>query len=296
MHSPTLIFGVVLPGALLLSGCSGLAELSEGGVEMAQTPITDHPTGETHPGRFVWHDLLTPDIRAAGAFYQKLFGWDIEYGRDYAVVRNRGKLIAGMLQLERADGDPRDGVWIPSVSVSDVDTAASLAEAHGGTILKGPVDMKRRGRAALVSDPQRADLVFLRATDGDPPAAESAVGDWLWDEIWTHAPDSTEEFYAAVVGYDQMLPGDGYAVFVRDGEWRAGVRQVARDSNHLLWVPVVRVADPEATAQRVTALGGVVWVSPEEAPGTGDTALIGDPTGALLLIQRWPSSASEGRL
>jgi predicted enzyme related to lactoylglutathione lyase len=57
---------------------------------------------------------------------------------------------------------------------------------------------------------------------------------------------------------------------------------------HMLWVPVVRVADPEATAERVAGLGGVVWIAPDEAPSNGDTALIGDTTGALLLIQRWP--------
>ena len=66
------------------------------------------------------------------------------------------------------------------------------------------------------------------------------------------------------------------------------------EKEHMLWVPVVRVADPEASAQRVSELGSVVWVAPDEAPSKGDTALIGDTTGALLLIQRWPRQASEG--
>jgi predicted enzyme related to lactoylglutathione lyase len=78
------------------------------------------------------------------------------------------------------------------------------------------------------------------------------------------------------------------------GKWRAGIRVVPNDKEHMLWVPVVRVADPAATTQRVSELGGVVWVAPDEAPSKGDTALIGDTTGALLLIQRWPPQASEG--
>ncbi len=65
------------------------------------------------------------------------------------------------------------------------------------------------------------------------------------------------------------------------------------DFKHRLWVPVVRVADPLVTAGRVKGLGGVVWVAPGEAPGNEDTALIADTTGALLLIQRWPSSTAE---
>jgi len=74
------------------------------------------------------------------------------------------------------------------------------------------------------------------------------------------------------------------------------MRHVRGDDEHMLWVPVVRVADPEATVQRVKELGGVVWIAPGEGPSDGDNALIADTTGALLLIQRWPPQASEGGL
>ena len=186
------------------------------------------------------------------------------------------------------------GVWIPSLSVADVDAAANLVTANGGKIVKGPVDMGQRGRAVLISDSQRADLVLLNAKGEDPADAEAAIGDWLWDEVWTHDPDSTREFYQSVLGYDEVMLGDEYEVFMHEGEWRAGVRHLRDDKERRLWVPVVRVADPVVTAQRVGGLGGVVWVAPDEAPSKGDTALIADTTGALLLIQRWPPQASTG--
>jgi predicted enzyme related to lactoylglutathione lyase len=292
MKSLVRFFGVLIAAAVFLSGCANIGKLSEAGVEMAQVPITESPSGKTYPGKFIWHDLLTPDPLSAGKFYEELFGWQIDYQGKYAVVRNGGKLIAGILQVEPADGRARDGVWIPSVSVADVDAAADLVKANGGMILKGPVDMDRRGRAVLISDPQRADLVLLSAKGGDPADAEAAIGDWLWDEIWTDDPDNIEDFYRSVLGYDEVAYGDDYDVFMHKGEWRAGVRLVRDAKEHMLWVPVVRVADPEATAQRVSELGGVVWVAPDEAPSNGDTALIGDTTGALLLIQRWPPQAS----
>jgi predicted enzyme related to lactoylglutathione lyase len=263
---------------------------------MAQTPVTENPSGETFPGKFIWHDLVTPDAQLAGKFYEQLFGWQIEYQEQYAVVRNGGKLIAGILQVEPADGQQREGVWIPSVSVDDVDAAAELVEANGGKILKGPVDMDQRGRAVLISDPQRADLVLLSAKGGDPADTEAALGDWLWNEIWTDDPENTEAFYATVLGYDGIASGDKYQVLMRKGKWRAGIRHVRDDIDYRLWVPVVRVADPGAIAQRVPELGGVVWVSPDDAPVKGNTALIGDTTGALLLIQRWPPQASTGDL
>jgi predicted enzyme related to lactoylglutathione lyase len=288
MQSLVRFVGVLITAAAFLGGCANFGKLSEGGAEMAQVPITENPSGKSYPGKFVWHDLLTSDLQLAGKFYEQLFGWQIDYEGHYAVVRNGGKLIAGILQLEPADGRAREGVWIPTVSVADVDAAAGLAEANGGKVLKGPVDMDKRGRAVLISDPQRADLVLLSAKGGDPADTEAAIGDWLWDEIWTDDPDRIEAFYESVLGYNEIALGDNYDVFVYKEKWRAGIRHVRDAKEHMLWVPVVRVADPEVTAQRVTELGGVVWVAPDEAPSKGDTALIGDTTGALLLIQRWP--------
>ena len=93
-----------------------------------------------------------------------------------------------------------------------------------------------------------------------------------------------------------MVSGDDYDVFMYQGKWRAGMRHLQDKNEHMLWMPVVRVADPEAIAERVEELGGVVWVTPDEAPSKGNTALIGDTTGALLLIQRWPPQPSTGEL
>jgi predicted enzyme related to lactoylglutathione lyase len=296
MQSLVRYVGFLIIATVFLSGCANYGKLSGGGVEIAQTPITENPSGETFPGKFVWHDLVTPDALSAGKFYEQLFGWQIEYQGKYAVVRNGDKLIAGILQVEPAEGREREAVWIPSVSVSDVDAAAELVRANGGKILKGPVDMEQRGRAVLISDPQRAEMVLLRAKGGDPVDAEPVIGDWLWNEIWTDDPEITEAFYATVLGYDEMTSGDDYDVFMSKGKWRAGMRHLQDKNDHMLWVPVVRVADPEVTAQRVEELGGVVWITPDEAPSKGNTALIGDPTGALLLIQRWPPLASKGEL
>lgn len=294
MQSLMRFIGVLITATIFLSGCANFGKLSGVGAEMAQTPITENPSGKTYPGKFIWHDLMTPDHELAGKFYEELFGWQIDYQGQYAVVRNGDKLIAGLLKVEPSDGQDRKGVWLPSVSVTDVDEAVRLVKDNGGTILKGPVDMGQRGRAVLISDPQRADIVLLKAKKGDPADIEVAIGDWLWDEIWTNDPENIEAFYAAVLGYDQMLSSDDYDVFMHNGKWRAGLRHMSDDSINLLWVPAVRVADPEATTQRVKGLGGVVWVTPDKAPNRGNTALIADPTGALLLIQRWSPQASKG--
>ena len=296
MQSQACYLAFVFLSTLLLHGCANFAEHSGNSARHSLTPVSETPSGETYPGKFIWHDLVTPDARLAGKFYEQLFGWQIEYHEQYAVVRNGGRLIAGILQVEPTEGQAREALWMPSVSVTDVDAAVELVRANGGTILNGPVDMDLRGRAVLISDPQRADLVLLSARGGDPVDAEAAIGDWLWDEIWTDDPEVIEAFYATVLGYDQMVSGDGYDVFMFQGKWRAGMRHLQNKNEHMLWVPVVRVADPQAIVERVEEIGGVVWVTPDQAPDKGNTALIADTTGALLLIQRWPPQTPTGEL
>ncbi|MFV2056951.1 MAG: VOC family protein, partial [Thiohalomonadales bacterium] len=243
MQKITRFFGVLTIVAVTLGGCAHSGKMSQGGTEMAQVPVTESPSGEIYAGKFIWHDLVTPDIQLAGKFYEKLFGWTIEYKQNYAVVRNGDKLIAGILNVEPAAGETRDAVWIPTVSVADVDATVKLVEANGGKVRFKPVDLEKRGRAALISDPQQADLVLLNAKGGDPSEAEAAIGDWLWDEIWTHDPKTTEQFYRNVLGYDEVVAAEAYSIFMKKGKWRAGIRHAKDDNEHMLWVPVVRVAD-----------------------------------------------------
>jgi len=263
---------------------------------MGQVPVTEMPSGEVLEGKIIWHDLITPDLKAAGAFYEKLFGWQIDYQGEYAVIRNGDKIIAGMLQVNPPEDETRDGLWIPSVSVADVDAAKERVLANGGKILIGPVDMGIRGRAMMISDSEQVDLILLTATGGDPADNKVAVGDWLWDEIWTDDPDKTQKFYQAVLGYDDEFLDDKYRILAREDQWRAGIRTTQSDSDsggYKLWMPVIRVEDPVVSSAKVEELGGVVWVTPDESP-EGGTALIADPTGALLLIQLWSNEVKGG--
>ncbi|TDJ28583.1 MAG: hypothetical protein E2O57_04215 [Gammaproteobacteria bacterium] len=63
-----LIEEALITVTVFLSGCANYGKLSEGGVEMAQTPITENPSGEIYPGKFVWHDLVTSDALSAGKY------------------------------------------------------------------------------------------------------------------------------------------------------------------------------------------------------------------------------------
>jgi predicted enzyme related to lactoylglutathione lyase len=50
----------------------------------------------------------------------------------------------------------------------------------------------------------------------------------------------------------------------------------------------VRVASPEAVVGKVEGLGGQVLLPPAPEHRKGTVAIIADPTGAEVAIQKWP--------
>ena len=279
---------------LLMSGCAGIGPSTPPSQDYRLTPVAQSPTNVHLPGKFVWHDLLTPDADAARDFYTGVFGWSFKKQGSYIVISNKGKPIGGMIEIGAEEGKEREAIWLAFMSVSDVDNAVAYLKSSGGVVHKGPVDMEHRGRGVLVSDPQGAQLLLLKAEGGDPLDEEPAFGDWLWNEIWSNVPQQSHDFYEVLGEYDSSLDTSGYRILKKDGKWRAGIRSVFEDDFKVRWVPVIRVADPEETVKKVEQKGGAVWVRPDEPPSNGDTALISDSTGALLMIQRWSVESSEG--
>jgi predicted enzyme related to lactoylglutathione lyase len=255
-------------------------------------PVTDTPTGIHHQGKFIWNDLLTEDVAAAKDFYGKLFGWTFEEFDHYAVIKNNGQSIGGMLLVGEDNETIEEARWVCSLSVADVDEAASLVTEEGGTVYKGPLDMPARGRGALVSDPQGAQLLLLHATGGDPEDKEPVIGSWLWHELWSDDTEASLDFYQKLAGYDYDGDKTDYLILLKDEQWRAGIRYVSDLKRGMRWVPVVRVANTEDTAERIKELGGEVLVGPRPTPSGGSVALLSDPSKALLIIQRWSATTS----
>lgn len=255
-------------------------------------PVTEPPTGLVTPGRFVWVDLVTEDVAGAKAFYGPLFGWSFDgsEGPDgYVRVLQEGTPIAGMVTLERPAGAPRESAWVGNLSVADLDHAAALVEKRGGTVARGPVDAPDRGRIALVSDPAGAEVLLIRASGGDPPEEPPATGRWLWWEIWTHDTEGASAFYTDLVGYESAtvaLDGESYRIFKRGTVPRAGLRK-APDAVPPQWLPYVKVDDPAASAALATKLGGRVVLQDEDA------AILVDPGGAAIGLQRWDRTDAE---
>jgi predicted enzyme related to lactoylglutathione lyase len=263
---------------LTFAGCASQTDLP---------PISE--SGVHLPGKIVWRDLLTSDVETAGRFYEQLLGWDIEpWSHDYHVILHQGRLIGGIARKRDAD---KQAQWIAFMSVTDVNQAVEIVRSSGSRVILPPRDMPLRGSVAVIEDSEGAAFGVVHSDSGDPPDREADIGDWLWEEVWVTDPDAVLPFYEKIAGLRPAninIQGVDYRYLESDGTPRMGVVKKPDVKIGNSWVNYVRVADPEAVARRAESLGGKVLMAPREDIRQGSVAIIADPTGGALLVQRWP--------
>ncbi|HVO51802.1 MAG TPA: VOC family protein [Thermoanaerobaculia bacterium] len=255
------------------------------------------------PGKFVWFDLLTNDAKAAEAYYGGLFGWTFEVLKDheppYKIIRDKGQPIGGVVDMTTRKEQLPESTWLGYVSVPDVDAAAAAFKEKGGAVLKAPFDVARLARAAVVTDPQHALLGLIHIAKGDPPDTPPASGRFLWIEHMAKDAPAAMAFYHDVLGYDAKpldagVAGVDFAYYAlgRGGKNRAGLYATPWKDLNSNWLPYVLVADAAAAAEKAKALGGRVVLAPSPDTRDGSLAIVVDPTGAALALQKYPFEKS----
>lgn len=118
------------------------------------------------PGLIGWHELYADDLDAAWAFYGSLFGWT----RAEAIDMGPGM---GAYQLFAAGGPaPIGGMmkrppqvpaacWLYYVNVDAIDAAAARAQAGGGQVINGPMQVPGGSWIAQCVDPQGAMFAMV---------------------------------------------------------------------------------------------------------------------------------------
>lgn len=271
--------------AVLISSCASS--------RIVVPPVTTKSTGVHHAGKFVWHDLLTNDVSAVKKFYAALFGWKFNNGSDeYTTILKDSLPIGGIVYVEDLENEINSSQWMSYLSVDDVDKSVDFIKQNGGTVLRETHHLEGRGRFAVVQDAQGALLALLRADGGDPPDEEPATFGWLWNELLTTDVESAVPFYEAFAGFTsestELTKGHNYYILKNDGKLRAGVVQVPWKEVRTNWLPYILVDDPAALVSQVKDLGGEIILPPSDEIRKGSVALIADPSGAVLAIQKWP--------
>ena len=258
-------------------------------------PAAAVPVANDTVGRFVWHDLVTHDVAASQKFYAALLGWEFEQttrsGRPYVIARSSGQLTGGIVGREGAASGP--GTWLSYLSVADLDRAVGQVTSAGGKVLLSPTAVGAYGRVAVVLDPQGAPLGLAGVT-GTLPAepAQPPLNRFFWIEHLAKDGPAALAFYKGLAGYESVTTsehGVDYSVLKRLRS-RAGLLQVPAQFEGVQphWLPYVRVEDPAALAAKALSLGGKVVIEPRADIRNGTLAIVVDPTGAALALQKWP--------
>ena len=249
---------------------------------------------ENMRGRFVWHELMTPDPKAAASFYGKVVGWQpkpYDKNPDYTMLNYGGKGMGGVLKH-----DP-PSQWLPYIASPNVDSTAREAVQLGGDVVKPAADIPDIGRFAIIKDPQGALFVAFtplpRGTSG--PADKPGLGDFQWHELMTTDAQGAWDFYQKLFGWQktdamEMGPGQTYQMFAPPG--RSSVGGMFNKPGPPQWLSYAIVKDAKAAAKAIKAAGGKVINGPMEVPG-GDWITAGiDPQGVMFAVHSKKQAAA----
>lgn len=242
-------------------------------------------------GRFVWHDLMTNDEKAAQSFYPKVVGWGTQEwpGPKPYTMWTAGKTpIGGMMTLPPGAPVPH---WLAYISVPDVDASVKQAESLGGKTVHQPTDIPTVGRFAVLGDPQGAYFAVFTSNNPNPEKdGPAAPGEFSWHELLTTDYAAAFRFYEALFGWQKMEEHDMgpmgiYLIFGRNGQQMGGMfnkpKEMQAPPN---WMNYVSVPNADKAAELVTANGGTVMNGPMDVPGGDRIAQCMDPQGAAFSV------------
>ena len=271
-----------------LAACTTASRSDFGGMTFSSDPLV---------GKIVWHDLITEDLDSARNFYAGLFGWTFEAsrgarGEEYVLARKGNTIVAGLLGIDAPDDGQDYSRWLPYISVDDVDAALARAIATGGEVAVDTREVNI-GEVAAIIDPQGAVIGLSFSDIGDPDDLTTAPGPGkpVWTELLADDPRAAAAFYGSVAGYQTRIierRGGEFIILSSGGVDRASMFENPAAGNYKpVWLTAFGVEDPAAAAATAEALGGkiILPVTPDLRDGT--TAVVTDPSGAILVLQAW---------
>jgi predicted enzyme related to lactoylglutathione lyase len=265
-----------------------------GAIGATESPARAAAADAVEPGRFIWRDLMTKDMAAAKQFYGELFGWRFENvrrgDRPYVLARSAAIPIGGIVDISgNADAGSQ---WLSYMSVSDVDKSVAFVQAERGKVLVEPRELPM-ARVAVVTDPQGAPLGLAQFRRSVPDPSEPSPHHFFWQEYLARDAEQALVFYKRLGGYESVLLEARLDVdyhVLRSTRGRAGLFRLPPHIAGVQpnWLPYVLVSDPAAFAARAVALGGRVVVPAAPERRNGSLAVIADPGGAVLSLQKYP--------
>jgi predicted enzyme related to lactoylglutathione lyase len=267
-----------------------------------------------------WIDTSQPDPDAAAGFYGGLFGWEFENrmpddAARYLVASLHGRDVAAIASPQ--ENSPPTPVWGMYVAVDSADETAAKAAEAGGRVVAEPFEVPDAGRMAVLADREDAVFCAWEAREFKGARLVNEPGTWNFSELNTRDLDGAREFYGALFGWEtKTIEGGGmgftfwsrpgYGDFlasldpeIRERQAESGAPEEFADAVAWIvtgdqfpaeapphWSITFAVDDADASAAKVTELGGKVLVPPFDA-GPTRVAAVSDPAGAGFTVSRY---------
>ncbi len=243
------------------------------------------------PGTPCWVDLGVSDVDRSGAFYARLFGWDVADPTTstggYALCSLEGRTVAGLGQ--RVAGGT--SLWSTYLAVDDLDAAVLRAARAGWQVLAPPTDVADLGRVAFGADPTGATYGLWQAGTLVGVERHDEPGALTWHELMTRDYPAARAYYQEVHGW--QLDGQGAdeaspygAVRGESGAVVCGVGSIDGRSDHRTrshWMSYFCVEETDRAAAAVVELGGAVTFEPFDSP-FGRVAVAAGPDGEVFCL------------
>jgi predicted enzyme related to lactoylglutathione lyase len=124
------------------------------------------------PNPFAHLELTTDDLKAAQAFYTKVFGWKLNEmpGMNYTMIDVGGSGVGGGMQGKPMPEAPTG--WMPYVQVESVKASVDKAIKAGATATLPYQEIGEMGAIGIFSDPTGCSIGVWEAKQA--PAAKAA--------------------------------------------------------------------------------------------------------------------------
>jgi uncharacterized protein len=238
-----------------------------------------------------WVDVSVDDVPKAVAFYEGLFGWDIQVGGPevggYAIAHKDGRIVAGIGPKMGAPDAP--SAWLTYIATDDADETAAKIKSAGGQVLAEPMDVMEEGRMAVAMDTAGAAFGIWQGRNTPGIGVANEPHTLSWNEHMSRDFGGSQAFYRSVFGYDyQDMSGEGftYAMLMVDGHEVGGIGEYPEGTPAEVpaaWGAYFVVEDTDAAVARVVELGGGA-VQPIRDSPYGRIGVVADNHGAVFSV------------
>jgi uncharacterized protein len=241
-------------------------------------------------------DVSADDVPKAIAFYEGLFGWDIQVGGPevggYSIAHSGGRIVAGIGPKMGPAEAP--SAWTTYLATEDADATAAKIKGAGGQLPADPMDVMDEGRMAIAMDTAGAVFGIWQGKNTTGIGVANEPGTLTWNEQMSRDWDASKVFYQAAFGYayqDMSAEGFKYATLMVDGHEVGGIGEYPEGTPAdvpAAWTAYFQVTDTDAAVAKVVELGGRV-VRPASDTPYGRIAGVADNHGAVFSLIKPPA-------